>query len=114
MGSVVVVEVQEGVDAFGDFVDVERQVGAGVELVSPDAVAALDGAVELWRSGREDVKRDFGVGAGLFEFGHELASAVDLDGPDGIGHLGAHALKELGSVLGGGARIGLGDGPFIN
>ena len=109
MGSVVVVEVLEGVDAFGDLVDIERQVGAGV---SPDAVAALDGAVELWRSGREDVKRNLGVGAGLLEFGHELASAVDLDGPDG--HLGAHALKELGSVLGGGARIGLGDGPFIN
>jgi hypothetical protein len=37
VGSVVVIEVLEGVDALGD---VERQVGAGVELVSPGAAAS--------------------------------------------------------------------------
>jgi hypothetical protein len=42
---VVVVEVLEGVDPFGDFVDVERQVGASVELISPSSVAAFHGAV---------------------------------------------------------------------
>jgi hypothetical protein len=40
-GSVVVVEVLEGVDALGGFVDVERQVRASVELISPSSVAAF-------------------------------------------------------------------------
>jgi hypothetical protein len=54
MGSVVVVEVLEGVDPFGEFVDVERQVGASVELISPSSVAAFHGAVELGRARREN------------------------------------------------------------
>ena len=99
MGSVVVVEVSEGVDAFGDFVDVEGQVGAGVELIPPGSVAAFDGSVELGRSGREQVEGDFGVGAGLLELGHELRPAVDLNGSDGIGHLRAHAVQEVGGVF---------------
>jgi len=43
--SVVVVEVLEGVGQFGDFIDAHWQVGAGVELISPSSVAALDDAV---------------------------------------------------------------------
>ena len=84
VGPVVIVEVLEGFDPFGDFIDAHGQIGAGVELVSPCAVAALDGAVELWRSGRQDVEGQVFVGAGLFELGLELGAAVDLDGFDGL------------------------------
>ena len=64
----------EGLDHLGDFVDAHWQVGAGVELIAPSPVAALDGSIELWRSGREDVEGRVFVGAGLLEFGHELGS----------------------------------------
>ena len=53
MRPVVVVEVLEGVDALGDFVDVDGEFVAGVEFVSPCAVASLDSSVELWGAGRE-------------------------------------------------------------
>ncbi len=67
VGSVVVVEVLEGVDHFGDFVDAHWEIGAGVELVAPGSVATLDSSVELWRSGRQDVEGQVLVGAGLFD-----------------------------------------------
>jgi hypothetical protein len=50
MGPVVVVEVLEGVDGFGDFIEAQAKIDAGVEFVSPCAIAAFDGAVELCRS----------------------------------------------------------------
>ena len=71
VGSVVVVEVLEGVDQLADLVDAQWQIDAGVELVSPSSVAALDGAVELWRSRRQEVEGQVLIGAGLLELGHE-------------------------------------------
>jgi len=108
----VIVEVLEGFDQFGDFIDAQGQLGAGVELVSPCAVAALDGAVELWGSGRQDVEGQVFVGAGLFELGHELQAAVDLDGFDGVGHLEEDLVEEAGGVPGGGLFARSGDGLF--
>ena len=112
VGSVVVVEVLEGLDHWGDFVDSHGEVGAGVELVAPGSVTALDGSIELWRPRREDVEGQVLVGAGLLELGHELGASVDLDGFDGIGHLHEDGVEELGGGFCGGPCAGPGDGPF--
>jgi len=79
VGSVVVVEVLEGADHLGDFVDARWEIGAGVELVAPGSIATLDSSVELWRSGGQDVEGQVLVGAGLLELGHELGAAVDFE-----------------------------------
>jgi hypothetical protein len=100
VGSVVVVEVLEGADHLGDFVDARWEIGAGVELVAPGSIATLDSSVELWRSGGQDVEGQVLVGAGLLELGHELGAAVDLNGFDGIGHLFEDRVEELGGVFG--------------
>jgi hypothetical protein len=71
-GSLVVVEVLEGVDPLGDFIDAYWQIGAGEEPVSLCAIPAFDSAVELWRSRRQHIERQLFVGARLFEFSHEL------------------------------------------
>ena len=112
MRSVVVVEGLESVGHLDDFVEARGEIEAGVELVSPCAVAALDGAVESGRSGRQDIERQVAFGAGLFELGHELRAAVDLDGFDGVGHLVEDLIEEGGGVAGGGLFAGSGDGPF--
>lgn len=52
MGTVMVIKVLEGIDMLGDLVDVAGQIDGCVELVSPCAVASLDGSVELWRPWR--------------------------------------------------------------
>ena len=83
-----------------------------MELVSPCAVGALDGAVEFGGSRRQDVEREVFVGAGLLELGHELGAAVDLDGFDGVGHLEENLVEKAGGVPGGGLFAGSGDGPF--
>src|ERR1700690_1968812 len=70
--AVVVIEVLEGLDHLGDFVDARGEVGAGIELIAPGSIAAFDGSVELWRPRREDVEGQVLVGAGLLELGHEL------------------------------------------
>src|SRR3984957_17091090 len=82
VGSVVVVEVLEGADHLGDFVDARWEIGAGVELVAPGSIATLAGSVELWRSGGQDVEGQVLVGAGLLELGHELGGAVHNSGFD--------------------------------
>ncbi len=110
--SVVVIEVLECLDHLGDFVDAQWQVGAGVELIAPSAVASLDGSIELWRSGGQDIEGQVFVGAGLLEFGHELGASVDLNGFDGIGHLFEDGVEEIGGVFGVGPFAGPGDGPF--
>ena len=57
------------------------------------AVAALDGAVELRSLGRQHVEGEALVGAGLFEVGHELGAAVDLDACDLEGVASAMSLS---------------------
>lgn len=112
MRSVMVVEVLEGIDMVGDCVDLVGQLGGGVELVAPCAIASLDSSVEFRRSGRQNIEGQVPVLAGFLELGHELRTAVDLDGLDGPGHLGGDLVEEVGGILGGGAFVGLCDGPF--
>ena len=83
--SVMVVAVCEGVDEWLQPVDLVGQVVDGVELVSPWAVAALDGAVELRPLGRQDEQAEALVAAGLFEGCHELGTAIDVDALDDDG-----------------------------
>ena len=87
VGSVVVIEVLEGIDLLGDFVDAVGEFDAGIELVSPGSVASFDGPIELWRARRKDIEGQFLVGAGQLELGHELRAPIDLDGFDGTRHL---------------------------
>ena len=107
-----VIEMLEGIDVLGDLVDVVWQVDDGVELVSPGAIASLDGAVELRRVRRQDVEWDGLCGARLLELGHELGAAVDLYGFDGPRHFGGDLVEEVGGIAGGGVAIGLGHGPL--
>ncbi len=71
--------VCEGVDERLQLGDLAGQVVAGIELVSPGALGALDGAVELGALGREDEEGKISGAAGLLEAGLELRSAVDLE-----------------------------------
>src|SRR5262245_6274237 len=56
------------------------QVVDGVEFVSPRAIAALHRAIDLRALGWDQVEPDGALLAGSLELGHELRSAVDLDG----------------------------------
>src|SRR5271169_1677468 len=112
MWSVVVVEVLEAVDEGIDVGEVSGQVVDSIELVSPTAIAALDGAVHFWGFGRQDIEADVSVLAGLLEIGLELRSAVDLDGAHREGHVAQELVEEEGCRGCGGAIEGLGDGPF--
>jgi hypothetical protein len=105
---VAVVEVleaaEDGVEAF----DVGGQVVGFVELVPPCAIAAFDGSIHLWASGRENIEGDTSFLAGGLELGHELASAVDLDGL----HRERHVVEEACGGLCGCTVEGFADGPF--
>ena len=83
-----------------------------MEFVSPCLIVAFDVTVELWRARRQDVETRVALGTGGFELGDELGAAVDLNGFQGIGHLLEIFFEKVGDVLGGGAAIRLGDGPF--
>src|SRR5215207_1320274 len=98
---------------FGDVLNGQGKFSASIELVSPGAVAAFDGAVELGRSRRQDIESEVLFGAGLFEFGHELGSAIDLDRLHREGHLGDELVEEDGGGLGGGAVEGLPARPLL-
>ena len=99
----VIVEVLAAAEDGVEFIDAAGEhVGLG-EFVAPSAIAALNGAVHLRTSRRQEVERDdFGLAGGL-ELGHELASAVDLDGFHREGHVGEDLVAEVGGGLGGGA-----------
>src|SRR5579859_2928679 len=109
--SVAVVEVSEGVDEVVEFGELVRQVVAGVELVSPRSVGAFDATVHFRGFWREDVEGNFFGLAGLFELGHELGAAIDLDASDWEGQLSGEFVEEFGGGMGGGARecVGLGE-----
>jgi len=93
--------MRESIDERLEPVDLVGQVMDGVEFVSPCAVAAFDGAVELWPFGRQDEEVESLALAGLFEFGHEVGPAVDLDAVDLERHVGDDAVEEGG----GGVRL---------
>ena len=82
VGSIGVVAMLEGIDEGVEVVEAGWQVVDGVELVAPRAVAALHGAIDLGALGREQVELDGALPTGVLELGHELRSAVDLDGVD--------------------------------
>src|SRR5690606_24899280 len=107
-----VVAVLEGVDERIELVEAVGQVVDGIELITPGAVAALDGAVELGAFGGQDVEGDGALSAGVLELGHELGSAVHLDSVDLEGHVGDELVEEGCGGGGGGSGIGLGDGPL--
>src|SRR5262249_60051301 len=58
--SVVVVDVGEVIDVLIEAVEALRQVVAGIELVTPGALRAFDGAVELRAFGWEHEEREDG------------------------------------------------------
>jgi hypothetical protein len=102
----------EGVDEGLQLVDAVGQVVGGVELISPGAVAAFDGAVELRALGRQHVEGEALFLAGALEVGHELGTAVDLDGFDLERHVGDELVEEGAGEVGGCAAGDPGDGPF--
>ncbi len=61
--------VGEGVDEGLELIEAFEQVVGLIELVSPEALGALDGAVELGSPGREQEEGETLLGAGLFELG---------------------------------------------
>jgi hypothetical protein len=79
----------EDINALVEGREIMRQVVAGVELVSPYALGALDTAIELRGFGRQHEERDALVFAGLLELGHEFGTAIDLDGFQRDGECGA-------------------------
>ena len=95
-----------------ELLDRAGQIGAGIELVAPGAVASLDAAVELGRAWWQHVEFDFPPLALGLELGHELRSAIDLDGLDGERHIGLELVEEQRCGRGGGAVAGFGHGPF--
>jgi hypothetical protein len=101
MRPVVVVDVLEAVDVGIDLLDLCGQVEDGVELVSPCAVASLDGAIELGSLGRQFVKDEALVLTGLLELGLEPLPAVDRDCLDLEGHVGADFAEEARGGYGG-------------
>ena len=98
-GVVEVLEFGEGGRSLGDgeFAGVE-----GPEFGPGGVVGALDAAVGLWGSWREDEEWKLEVATCGFELGHELGAAVDLDGLD-PGVLGEQRFEESAGVAGGGA-----------
>ena len=98
-GVVEVLELGEGGRGLGDgeFAGIE-----GPEFGPGGVVGALDAAVGLGGSWREDEKWELEVSACGFELGHELGAAVDLDGLD-PGVLGEQRFEESAGVAGGGA-----------
>ena len=80
--------------------------GAEVPELDPGGVVvALDAAVPLGPSGRQDVQGLFARLAGVLELGLELAAAVDLDGAEREGHVSHHLVEEAGGVWRAVARL---------
>jgi hypothetical protein len=99
-------------DEWVQLLDGGRQIGAGIELVAPRAVAAFDAAVELGHARRQDVELDILGLAGGFELGHELGAAIDLDALELEGQVGFQLIEEQRGGSGGGAIVGSADGPL--
>ena len=101
--------VGEGADPSVDALEVVGgKLPCGVELVALGAVVALDVAVELGRSGRQFEELDAAPCAFGLEVGLELRSAIDLDDPDGEGHVGLELVEEPLGVVSAGAPEGPG------
>ena len=105
MGPPMVIEVQM---LLKGLVDVGHLQFSGVEvpeLTAGGGVSALDATVVLRSSRRQHIEGEVEVLAGGLELGHELRSAVDLDGSDGERHLLEEDLQEAGGVASGGAGV---------
>src|SRR3990172_12275785 len=82
-----------------------------VELLLVGPLGTLDVAVELGRAGRKDEEFDAALAAGVFELGHELGAAVDLDRSDREGHALEDRIQEAGRGVSRGAAMCLQDLP---
>ena len=80
----------------------EGAVVALPELAAAGAGGPLDVAVELGRTGRQDVQGDLLRGAGRLDLGHELRAAVDLDGAQGKGMRSCSSARKSRRGAGGG------------
>jgi hypothetical protein len=105
-------EVLEAVEDGVDIIDVPGQVVDRIELIAPSAVAAFDRAVHLRTFGRKHIEANGLVLAGSLELGHELRSAVDLDGLDLERHVAHELVEEDCSRSRGGAVEDLGHRPL--
>jgi hypothetical protein len=89
-----------------------RERVGSIELVAPGLIGTFDGAIELWRFGRQDVEGDVELlAAGLEEF-FELAAAVDLEGAHGEGTVAQDLVEEVDGALAGGGGVDGADGPM--
>lgn len=89
-------------------VELRQVVGvreAAVELLSMGAVGAFDVAVEFGRARRQYEEEDVALAAGVLELGHELRTAVDLDGADRERHACDDRIQEAGRGVSRGAAM---------
>src|SRR3990172_9489583 len=76
-----------------------------VELLLVGPLGTLDVAVELGSAGRKDEEFDAALAAGVFELGHELGAAVDLDRSDREGYALEDRIQEAGRSVSRGAAM---------
>ena len=88
--------------------------GAGGDLIKflgVSAVGALEGAMELGGTGREQEEAQRALLASLRAESLERAAAIELDGRDGKGSTGQQGIEEQGGGGGGGAAVNFADIP---
>src|SRR5947209_12987565 len=110
--SVVVVPMGEGVDEGLELVDPGGQVIGGVELVSPARLGAFDATVEVGALGRKNDEFEALLAAMVFEDGHELGSAVELNTLELEGRAGEQLVEQVFCGLGGYGGGDVADCPF--
>ena len=104
MGTPMVIAVQMLLKGLVDVGHLQFPVVEVPELTAGGGVSALEATVVLGSWRRQHLEGEVEVLAGGLELGHELRSAVDLDGSDGEGHLLEEGRQEAGGVASGGAR----------
>ena len=72
----------------------------------------LDAAVDIGPLGRQDDEFEAFVAAMVFEDGHELGPAVDLDSPDLEGRAREQLVEQVPCGVGGGRGRNVADRPF--
>ena len=89
-----VIEVQMLLKGLVDVGHLQFPVVEVPELTAGGGVSPFDATVVLGSSRCQHIEGEIEVLAGGLELGHELRSAVDLDGSDGEGHLLEEGLQE--------------------